>query len=303
MTPLKHLLKRIFFFIWQSLTGWFAQNPFLYAASLAYYTLFSLAPLLVIAMAVANLVFAQATIERAILRAIQPYVGPTATTAIAELIQNSQDWQSSRLTSVVGIALTIYGASMMFWQLRLALNAMWGVVIKAETVRQSLISSLKSYLLAFSAVIIVGLILLVSLILTVVWVAIPRQLLLQLIPNYTSFEPWLNLLASPLVLTALFFVIFKTVPKAKIRWRDVWPGAVLTAVLFWLGSYIIGLYLSMSQWASVFGTASSFIALLLWVYYSALILLFGAKFTQVYANMFGRPLIPDSDAILSNVQF
>jgi membrane protein len=154
----------------------------------------------------------------------------------------------------------------------------------------------KNYLLSAVAVLIVGLVVLGSLLINALWLAVPEQYLRRLLPNYDALKPLFQFLASPLIFMVIIALIFKWLPRAKIRWRDVWPGAAVTALLFWIGSFSVGLYLSYSNWTSIFGAASSLIALLLWVYYSAWIFLLGAKFTQIYTNKYGVPIAPRKDA-------
>jgi membrane protein len=184
----------------------------------------------------------------------------------------------------------------MFRQLQHSLNTMWGIVPKAETIHQSLITMAKNYLLSAVAVLSVGLVVLGSLFINALWLAVPEQYLRAVLPNYDNLAPLARFIASPLIFMIIIAVIFKALPRARIRWRDVGPGAAVTALLFWLGSYLIGLYLSYSTWTSIFGAASSLIALLIWIYYSAWILLLGAKFTQTYAKKYGVPVAPRKDA-------
>lgn len=288
-------LKGIVDLVKESFIGWSRSEATLHAAALAYYTIFSLAPLLIISVGIATQMFSQAAVEGRIVTALENSIGSEAATVVEEIIKNSRYLLVDNVTTGITLLFLLYGSSSMFRQIRYSLNAMWGVAPKAETVQQSLITMAKNYLLSAAAVLVVGLVVLASLLMNAVWTAVPEQYLRTLLPNFDELVPLARFIASPLMFMLIFAVIFKTLPKAKIRWRDLWLGSAVTGLLFWLGSYLIGLYLSYSVWTSIYGAASSLIAFLIWIYYSAWIFLFGAKFTQLYANKFGRPIIPDED--------
>jgi membrane protein len=288
--------KDVFDLVKESLMGWWWSEASLHAAALAYYTIFSLAPLLIISIAMATRLFSQAAVEGKIVTALEGNIGHSAAVVVEEIIKNSQALSQSGFTTIITALFLLYGASGMFRQLQHSLNTMWGIVPKAETIHQSLIITAKNYLLSAVAVLSVGLVVLGSLFINALWLAVPEQYLRMVLPNYDDLAPLVRLIASPLLFMMIIAVIFKALPRARIRWRDVGPGAAVTALLFWIGSYLIGLYLSHSTWTSIFGAASSLIALLVWVYYSAWILLLGAKFTQVYTNKYGVPIAPRKDA-------
>ncbi|HXV43449.1 MAG TPA: YihY/virulence factor BrkB family protein, partial [Anaerolineae bacterium] len=288
--------KDIFDLVKESILGWWWSEAGLHAAALAYYTIFSLAPLLIISIAMATQLFSQAAVEGKIVTALQGNIGHEAAVVVQEIIKNSHTLSQSGFATIITALFLLYGASGMFRQLQHSLNTMWGIVPKAETIHQSLITMAKNYLLSAVAVLSVGLVVLGSLFINALWLAVPEQYLRTVLPNYDNLAPLVRFIASPLLFMMIIAVIFKALPRAKIRWRDVGPGAAVTALLFWIGSYLIGLYLSRSTWTSIFGAASSLIALLVWVYYSAWILLLGAKFTQVYTNKYGVPIAPRKDA-------
>jgi membrane protein len=281
----------------ESFIGWSRNEATLHAAALAYYTIFSLAPLLIISIGIATQVFSQAAVEGRIVKALDNVVGSEAAVVVEEIIKNSHYLLPNSLATGLTLLFLLYGSSSMFRQIRYSLNAMWGVTARAETVQESLITMAKNYLLSATAVLIVGLVVLASLLMNAVWTAVPEPYLQALLPNFEELVPLIRFIASPVMFMVVFVIVFKTMPKAKIRWRDTWLGSAVTALLFWLGSYLIGLYLSYSVWTSIYGAASSLIAFLIWIYYSAWIFLFGAKFTQVYANKVGRPIVPDADAM------
>jgi membrane protein len=285
----------VFDLIKESFMGWWWSEAGLHAAALAYYTILSLAPLLIISIAIATPLFSEAAIEGKIVTALQSHIGQEAAVVVQEIMKNSPTLSQSGFATIITGLFLLYGASGMFRQLQNSLNMMWGIVSQADTIYQSLFTLAKHYLLSALAVLIVGFVVLVSLFINAVWLAVPEQYL-RTLPNYDDLVPLIRFIASPLLFMMIIAVIFKTLPRAKIRWRDVGPGAAVTALLFWIGSYVIGFYLSHSTWTSIFGAASSLIALLVWVYYSAWIFLLGAKFTQVYADKYGVPIAPRKGA-------
>jgi membrane protein len=288
--------KDLFTLVKESLMGWWWSEAGLHAAALAYYTIFSLAPLLVICVAMATRLFSQAAVEGKIVTALQGVIGHEAAVVVQEIIKNSHTLSQNGFTTTITALFLLYGASGMFRQLQYSLNTMWGIVPQTDTIPQSLITLAKNYLLSAAAVLIVGFVVLGSLLINALWLAVPEQYLRRMLPNYEDLAPLARFIASPLMFMLIIAVIFKALPRARIRWRDVGPGAAVTALLFWIGSYLIGLYLSHSTWTSIFGAASSLIALLVWVYYSAWIFLLGAKFTQVYASRYGVPIAPRKGA-------
>jgi len=289
-------LKAIFDLVRDTVMGWSRNEAPFYAAALAYYTIFSLAPLLIISTAIAASIFNQAAVEGRIVELFEGTLGPDIALLIQDIIKNSYNATSSSLATVIGVGVLLYGASTIFYKLRHALNAMWGIVPDTTAVRQSILHTLKSRLLSAAAVLVVGILLLGSLLFTAFFSAVPSETLDRWLPNFDVISRLLTILASPLVFMVVFAIIFETLPNAKIRWRDVWPGAALTAILFWIGGYFISLYLSSSGIASIYGAAGTLIIFLIWVYYSAWIFLFGAKFTQEYADKFGVPVVPDGNA-------
>jgi membrane protein len=289
-------VKDVFDLLKESFIGWWWSEAGLHAAALAFYSIFSLAPLLIISIAIATQLFSQAAVEGKIVTALQDIIGHEAAVAVQDIIENSHVLSQNGFATTITALFLLHGASGLFRQLQYSLNTMWGIAPKAETMHQSLITTAKNYLLSAVAVLVVGFVVVGSLLINALWLAVPEQYLRGLLPNFDNLAPLANFIASPLMFMIIIAVIFKALPKAEIRWRDVGPGAAVTALLFWLGSYFTGLFLSNSTWTSIFGAASSLIALLVWIYYSTWIFLLGAKFTQVYANKYGVPIAPHKDA-------
>lgn len=253
------------------------------AAALAYYTAFSLAPLLIVVIAIAGLAFGQDAVRGQLDNQIQGLVGAQAADAIQEMIAGANHAQTGVLASIIGVVTLLLGAAGLFGQLQDALNTVWDVEPKPN---QGILATLKARLLSFTMVVGIGFLLLVSLVISAVLSAL-NAWMSDVLPFSPALLQVFNLIISLAVITGLFALIFKVLPDIEIEWRDVLLGAFVTAVLFTIGKYLISLYLGQSSIASSYGAAGSFVVLLLWIYYSAQILLFGAEFTQVYARRRG----------------
>lgn len=291
--------RRIYILFAESIAGWSRNQASLYAAALAYYTIFSLAPLAVMSVGIAGLVFNKAVVEGVIVDMVEEMAGPE----IAQLIQSilvsfaMPSRTSSGVAALIGLGVVLYGASIIFFKLQLSLNAMWDIVPKTDNLQQNILVIIKNRLLATAAAVSVGLYLLAALILNNLWTALPKEFIRELFPGAGSLVPLLTFVISPVLYWLPFILIYKLLPQGKVRWRDVWPGAALAAILFWIGGQLIGLYLTRSSFTSVYGAAGSLVAFLIWVYYSAQIFLFGAKFTQLYAELYGAPITPADNAM------
>lgn len=262
------------------------------AAALAYYTAFSIAPLLIVVIAIAGLVFGQDAVRGQLDNQIQGLVGAQAAAAIQEMVAGANHPETGRLAALIGIVTLLLGAAGLFGQLQDALNTVWGVEPKPN---QGIMATIRARLLSFTMVLGIGFLLLVSLVISAGLAAISAWMSGALPVSPVILEI-INLVISIVVITALFAVIYKVLPDVKIAWNDVLLGALVTALLFTLGKFLIGLYLGQSSIASSYGAAGSFVVLLLWIYYSAQILLFGAEFTQVYARRYGSRIVPDTNA-------
>lgn len=276
--------------------GWAQGSAVVHAAAIAYWLILSVVPLLLVSITIASQIFSRRLIEWQILTQIERGMGTAISAAVESMLVNAPSVTSSGIVTGVTVLFLLYSASNIFIQLQTSLDAMWGITLRASNVRESLFFVAKTRLLAALAVLSVGVLLLVSLLLAILWTALPEDLLDPILEYLGRSVNLLRLATSPVVYTLLFTLVFKALPHAKVRWRDIVPGAALTAVLFWLGGYLIGTYLGISRLASFYGAAGSLIVLLLWAYYSAWIILFGAKFTQVYAQEFGVPIRPYSYA-------
>lgn len=262
-------------------------------AALAYYTVFSLAPLLVIAIAIAGFVFGQEAAQGEVVSQLAGLVGQDAAGTIQSMIQNASQTGAGTIATIIGIVTLLFTASGVFGELQDSLNTIWGVQPRPD---RGIWGTVKDRFFSFTMVLGTGFLLLVSLVVSTALSALGAWFS-GLIPGAEWLWQIVNFAIAFGVTTLLFAAIFKTVPDAEVAWGDVWIGAAATALLFSVGRYLLGLYLGSGSATSVYGAAGSLIVVLLWVYYSAQILFFGAEFTQVYANRFGSKIQPADNAI------
>lgn len=283
--------------------GWKVKNPSRLAAALAYYTLFSLAPMLVIAIAVAGLIFGQReVVQEQVLNQIQGLIGGEGRLLIAGVLESVSKPAQGILATIIGLVTLIFGALGLFNELHNSLNIIWDV--KEEETKNFWASFKRLVIdrfLSFTMILGIGFMLLVSLVISTGISALGNWIG-GLLPFHELILQSINLVVSIGIITVLFALIFKILPDAEIAWKDVWLGAFFTAVLFSIGKTLIGLYLGSSAVATAFGAAGSLVLLLLWAYYSGQILLFGAEFTQAYANTLGSRVVPEEGAVSTAAQ-
>jgi membrane protein len=273
---------------------WNEDKVPLWAAALAYYTVFSLAPLLIIAIAIAGSVFGEEAARGEIVQQIQGLVGKEGAEAVQAMIQNVQrPGSGGTIATIFGVIALLFGASGVFGQLQEALNSIWEVRPKP---RQALMGFLQSRFLSFASVLVIGFLLLVSLVLSAVLAGIGAYFG-SLVPDAVIVARILNFAISFGVITLLIAAIYKFLPDVELRWKDLWIGAAVTSLLFSFGKYLIGLYLGNSGVTSTYGAAGSLVVILIWVFYSAQIILFGAEFTQVYSRHRGSGIRPSKHAV------
>ncbi|MEO1620246.1 MAG: YihY/virulence factor BrkB family protein [Cyanobacteria bacterium J06632_3] len=277
----------------QTVSQWQRDKVSRLAAALAYYTTFSLAPVLIIVIAVASFLFERSTVQAQLVEQMQGLLGENAAGLIQEMLTSQSSTGDSFWATAMSVGLLILGASGLFIQLQDALNTVWNVVPKKDEGFWKLV---RDRILSFGMVLAIGFLLLVSLLLSAGLAAVSTLFGDSVLLGWDAGWQLLNVGLSFGITTLLFALIYKVLPDVKISWSDVWIGAAMTALLFTLGKTLIGLYLGNSSVASAYGAAGSFVVLLLWIYYSAQILLFGAEFTQVYANRFGSNIRPDEHA-------
>ena len=274
---------------------WLGSNAFSHAAALAFYTLFSLAPVVIIAVAVIGLVLGEQAAQGQIVGQLRGVMGLEAAQAIEQAVARSRLSEAGWLPSVLGVVALLTGATTVFGQMQVSLNDMWGVAARPD--RNSLFMFVKSRILSLTVVLAIGFVLLVSLLMGVVLRAV-LHFADQFVPAVAALLTSAEMLVSLLVAALLFGTIFKVLPDVVLKSRDVVVGAVVTAVLFAIGRDAIALYLAQTATASTYGAAGSVVLILLWVYYSSLILLFGAAFTKTHLLARGRSVVPRHSAVL-----
>jgi membrane protein len=264
----------------ETATKWSAHQAPRLGASVAFYSLLSFAPLLVLVAAMTALVFDRNTSQSALVDQARQMIGDRGADTVKSLLVNAQKPSSGIFASVVAFITLLFGASGVFSELRDALNTIWDAEPKEESGWRGM---LKQKLFSFGMVLSVGFLLLVSLILSA-GLALIGKFFGQLVPIPVPILEGVNFLVSLVVITLLFALLFKFVPARAISWRDVRVGAILTALLFTIGKFLLGLYLGKAGVGSAYGAAGSLVAVIVWVYYSAQIFFFGAEFTRVYAD-------------------
>jgi membrane protein len=257
-------------------------------AALAFYTIFAIAPLFVIVLAIASLWFGEEAARRELFGQVSGLVGSEGGEAIQALVSAAHHAKTGVWATAIALATLFVGVTGVFVQLQDALNSIWGV---RRAPGRGLRNFIKDRLLSFALIVGIGFLLLVSLVLSAGLSALGKYMG-GLLPVQETLWQGINFVVSFGVITLLFAMIFKLLPDVKIAWRDVWIGAMLTALLFNLGKFLLGLYLGRSSVTSAYGAAGSLVIVLLWVYYSAQILFFGAKFTQLYASQYSSHLEP-----------
>jgi membrane protein len=276
-------LKAAYVLFKEAVSAWVEDNGPSLGAALAFYTIFSLAPVLVVAVAVAGLAFGQKAAEGEFLRQLQALVGEAGARAVQAIIQNANRPALGVIATTIAIGTALVGASGAFVELQDALNKIWGVQRRSESIWLSVI---RERFLSFGLVLGTGFLLIVSLVVSVALGAV-GNLMRPLLPWPVFLLESVNFLLSLGVIALLLAMIFKYLPDTEVAWGDAWIGAAVASLLLTIGKALIGLYLARSTVASAYGAAGSLVIILTWVYYSAQILLLGAEVTHVYANHHG----------------
>lgn len=285
--------KTIFRLLKEAFSEWQEDKTARLASSLAYYTVFSLAPLLIIAIAVAGAIFGEEAARGEIVGQIQGLVGKEGAQVIETAIDNAaRPGSNGGIASLISAVALLFGATGVFAELQDALNTIWEVEPKPG---RGIKNFIKKRVLSFSMVLGIGFLLMVSLLVNAVLSALSIYMN-GLIPGVEWLWQLLNLGISFAVISVMFALIYKFLPDVKITWRDVAIGAIITALLFTLGKWGLGLYLGRGTFSSTYGAAGSLVIILVWVFYSAQILFFGAEFTQVYARKYGSKIVPDENS-------
>lgn len=287
-------MKELWNTLRQTGTEFFEDNVPRLSAALAYYSIFSLAPLLLIAISIAGIFFGDDAASGVLDEQLKSSMGDTAAAAVQEMLANTRKPADNLLATLTGLVLLVIGAGGVFGQLQDALNTVWGI---GPEPGRGVKGMIKSRFLSFSMVLGIGFLLLTSLALSA-FLQGASDLVARVLPLHPLFWGALSAVISFAVVTTLFAAILKILPDATISWRDVVGGALFTSVLFSIGKFGLGWYLGREATSSSYGSAGSLVLILLWVYYSSTILLLGAEFTQVHAKRRGREIGPSKGAIL-----
>ena len=269
------------------------SEPMPQAAAIAYYTIFSLPAVMIITVMVAATVYDEASVRTAMLTQASRMIGADTATSLTEMLENARVTETRFLAKVLGIAALVFSAGSVFASLQATLNNVWH--LKARPGR-AIVRYLITRLLSLALVASFGFLMLVSLVLDAVLVAFGERLAVWLSGSAAFLIATVNVLVSFGMITFIFAMIFKVLPDARIRWRDVWGGAVLTALLFSLGKFLIGLYIGYAGVGDTYGAAGAVVIILVWVYYSTVIMIYGAHFTHVEARDHGNGVVPSKHA-------
>lgn len=276
------------------ITNWGLHRCSAQSAALAFYTIFSLAPVLVIAITLAGFAFGEEAVRGQIVGEFEGLMGRDAALLVQEVLQSSGKPATGRMTAVIGVVTLLLGATAIFGQLQDALNNVWSVAPKPGAAITTL---LRKRLHSFALVVGIGFLLLVSLVMSAALTGFSRYLE-RVLDLPVDFLQIANFVVSFAIITLLFAMTYRILPDVKIAWRDVWLGSLLTSLLFVVGKTLIGFYLGRTGVASAYGAAGSLVVILLWVYYSSLIFFFGAEFTRVHSRQFRTTRVqPEEGAV------
>ena len=275
------------------------REPFNNAIIIAYYTIFSLPGLLVIIINLAGYFFGQEAVTNQISTQLGGIIGGDTAKAIQDMVAKASQSDGTTLATILSVATLIFGATGVFYQLQQILNKMWEVAPKPK---QKIVKLIKDRVFSFGLILVIGFLLLVSLVLSAAVTAVSDWFSSQISEGMSFLFKAIDIIVSLGIITTLFAAIYKFLPDAKIRWKDVWVGAVMTSVLFVIAKFALGVYFAKSDPASTYGAAGTIVLMLLWVTYAGMILLFGAEFTKVYADTYGVDIQPTEGAVSTHGQ-
>ena len=287
-------LKNFWALLKDTFSQWSDREPFNNSIIIAYYTIFSLPGLLVIIINVAGYFYDKKEVTTRITGQIESVVGGDTAEDVQSIVDKASETKGTVISSVLGVATLLFGATGVFYQLQQILNKMWEVKPKPK---QKFLKLIRDRIFSFGLILVVGFLLLVSLVVSAALGAVSEWASGYIPESLQIIFGVLDFLVSLSVVTLLFASIYKFLPDAKISWRDVWIGAAMTSVLFVIAKFGLGLYFGKSDPGSTYGAAGSIILIMLWVSYAGLILLFGAEFTQVFANRYGKKVQPTEAAV------
>lgn len=288
------ILKNIWSFAKELFDEYGKDNAFQKGAALAYYTVFSIAPIIILVVAIAGIFLGKEAVNNEIFTQLDDLIGSEAAAQTQEMVKNSAQAKGNFIATVMGIVTLVFGATAVFNELQNSLNSIWSLKAKPKN---SVVGFLLTRVFSFGMIVTIGFVLLVSLVLNSLIVAFSDKLVEHLSLVTTVIVNLINFFVSLALTGVLFGTIYKILPDANVSWRSVIAGGMFTSVLFTIGKYAIGLYLGTSSVGTTFGAAGSVVVLLLWTYYTSQILFIGAEFTYVYAKRRGEPIQPNSHAV------
>ncbi len=280
--------------IGDTVRGFNHDNVMLYAASIAFYAIFSLPAILILVVFVGSVFYGEKAMQGQLYDQIAIHVGPNIAQQIENILKNVEISETGAIAKTIGIATLLFSATTVFVNIQLALNEIWGVRAKPK---KGWLKLIVDRLFSFAVVGSLGFILLASLLVDTL-LTVSQQFLVRFFSDYTVYllqTASFVLLVG--LLTIVFTTVFKVLPDARVRWRDVWVGALVTTILFVVGKELIGLYLKSSTLSSTYGAAGSLVLLLIWIYYSSVIFLVGAEFTKAYSQRVGKAIRPKRNAV------
>lgn len=273
----------------ESFSGFSDHKVTKLSASLAYYTTFSLGPLLIVIIFIAGKFFGTEAVQGSIYTQMKSFIGPNAAEQIQTIIKHAAISGKSGIAAIIGVITLLIGATTVFGEIQDSINSIWGVKAKPKA---GIMKLVMTRLLSFGMIASLGFLLLVSLAVTAIVESIGKQLE-RMFPDVAVIILYVaNLFITLGVTTILFAIIFKVLPDIRIKWKAIWPGAIATSILFMIGKFLISLYIAKSNIGSTYGTAGSLVVLIVWIYYSSIILYFGAEFTRAYALQKGVHIVP-----------
>jgi membrane protein len=278
----------------QTVLNFFQDDSFSYASSIAFYTIFSLPAILIISLSVGSTFYERDVVQQELVNQVGRLIGEKSAADVEQILINAALDSTGTFAKIVGIATLVFSATTVFISLQTSLNKIWGIKPKPE---RGIVKYLLDRLLSLAMVISIGFLLLVSLVFDAVLVVFQNSLTKVLAGWALYLVTAVNIVVSLGLITVIFAILFKVLPDAKIKWKDVWVGAMVTTVFFALGKYLIGFYLGNSSVNSAYGAAGSLVIILIWVYYSTVIFLFGAELTSVYAEKLGSDITPYHHAV------
>lgn len=287
-------MRKFWLILRQAFTEFINDHGLKFSASLSYYTVFSLGPVLIIIISLAGIFFGRDAVEGKIYWQIKGLVGDSAALQIQDIISNIEQSQFSQSGAVLGVVFLLIGATGVFTEMQDSINYIWSIKTKPK---RGLVKFLFDRLLSFSLIVSFGFVLMVSLGVHALMDLLYDKLQVYFPQAMVVVFQGLNYVVLFLIISSLFAIIFKILPDARIRWKDAFVGAAFTAVLFLLGKFLIGVYLGNSNVGLTYGAAASVVIILLWVYYTSIILYFGAEFTKIYTMNFGGGIVPEKTAV------